>query len=377
LTAVDDIFQSPAALRDLRRALLQHYDDHRRPLPWRREPDPYRILVAEFMLQQTRVETVVPYYERWLRRFPDLLTLADAPPDDVLKAWEGLGYYRRARNLHAAAIAVCERHGGALPRDPETLRGLPGVGEYTAGAVASIAYGVVAPAVDGNVRRVLARLTDEPAPGAARLRELATVLVDPDRPGAFNQALMELGATVCTPRSPSCGRCPLAAWCHAHARGTQEDRPSAPPRRQIPEEQRAVAVLVDSARRVLLVRRPASGLLAGLWEHPSVVVRSPRTAAAAARRLAGALLRAAPPRPARLEPVRHVFSHLRVVYHPFLFRVAGGGGAGWFDPVAQAELTLPVAQQRIAALVAAASSPQTSNDGFGPPPGGVRRGARL
>ena len=195
-----------------RRALLGHFDRSRRALPWRSERTPYRVMVSEFMLQQTRVETVIPYYERWLRRFPGWEALADAGEDEVLRAWTGLGYYRRARNLHRAARVVRERFGGELPKEPAALKRLPGVGEYTAGAVASIAFGRAVPAVDGNVRRVLCRILDVAAPTAGRLREEAARLVDPGRPGDFNEALMELGATVCTPRAPGCGGCPVRGW---------------------------------------------------------------------------------------------------------------------------------------------------------------------
>jgi len=193
-----------------RRALLDHFDRTRRALPWRSERTPYRVMVSEFMLQQTRVETVIPYYERWVRRFPGWDALAGAEEEEVLGEWTGLGYYRRARNLHRTARVVRERFGGALPEDSEALKRLPGVGEYTAGAVSSIAFGRVVPAVDGNVRRVLCRLFDLEAPTASRLREAAAGLVDPERPGDFNEAMMELGATVCTPRSPGCAGCPTS-----------------------------------------------------------------------------------------------------------------------------------------------------------------------
>ncbi|HSM59782.1 MAG TPA: A/G-specific adenine glycosylase, partial [Longimicrobiales bacterium] len=227
---------------DLRGALLDHYDRTRRRLPWRGQTDPYRIWVSEVMLQQTRVDTVIPYYRRWMARFPDVDSLATASEDEVLLAWEGLGYYRRARHLHAGAAWVRDRHDGRVPDSVEELRRIPGVGEYTAGAVASIAFGEPAPAVDGNVRRVLARLFDEPAPTRAWLRDRAGHLVDPGRPGDWNQALMDLGAAVCTPRSPSCGACPVARWCAARAAGTQAERPAPAVRRPVPSGTFASAV---------------------------------------------------------------------------------------------------------------------------------------
>ena len=208
------------SLPALRRALLDHYDRTARDLPWRRETDPYRIWVSEVMLQQTRVETVVGYYGAWMERFPDLDTLAGADADDVMKAWEGLGYYRRARNLHRGAAVVRDSLGGAVPGSYAALRDLPGVGDYTAGAVASIAFGEVVPAVDGNVRRVLARLYDVAEPKPAWLRRTAAEWVDADRPGDWNQALMELGAVVCTPAKPNCDVCPVSSGCAALAAGT-------------------------------------------------------------------------------------------------------------------------------------------------------------
>ena len=197
----------------LRERLLAFYDERKRDLPWRRTRDPYRIWVSEVMLQQTRVDTVIPYYRRWLERFPTVLALADADEEAVLGSWKGLGYYSRARNLHRAAQVVRDGHDGQVPSDPKDLRALPGVGEYTAGAVASIAFDLPEPVVDGNVRRVLARLHDLADPTPAQLRALTTELLDRARPGDFNQGLLELGATVCTPRAPKCGSCPWA-WPH-------------------------------------------------------------------------------------------------------------------------------------------------------------------
>ena len=202
-------------IRSTRGTLLRFYDTRRRALPWRAQPEPYGVWISEVMLQQTRVDAVLPYYRAWMERFPDLATLAGAGVDDVLRAWEGLGYYARARNLHRAALMVRDRFGGELPASAAGLRELPRVGEYTAGAVASIAYGEVVSAVDGNVRRVMARLFDEREPTTSWLRERAGALVDPERPGDFNQALMDLGATVCTARAPVCGVCPLAPDCLA------------------------------------------------------------------------------------------------------------------------------------------------------------------
>lgn len=378
----------PSSGADLARLLLDHFDAHRRAMPWRETSDPYAIWVSEVMLQQTRVDTVIPYYRRWLGRFPTLRDLAEAELDDVLKEWEGLGYYSRARNLHRAARMVRERHDGVVPGEPETLRELPGIGEYTAGAVASIAFGARVPAVDGNVRRVLARLHDLEAPGPAELRRRAAALVPAERPGDFNQALMELGATVCTPRSPDCGACPWADHCRARRLGVQEQRPRPPGKKRIPEEFVHTVMLLRFGGaggngegggrggledpRVLLVRRPEDGLLGGLWEFPGI------GASPAVRDLV-----AAGERVATLSPVRHTFSHKRVEYRPQVLRLDGragrdpapvGGAAGddqgtetgtetppgpearradlaWVEPRAVRGYALPVAQQKLAALL--------------------------
>lgn len=333
----------PHLIDALRRDLLAFYDARARDLPWRRTDDPYAIWVSEIMLQQTRVETVIPYFERWMERFPDVAALAAADEGDVLKAWEGLGYYRRARNLHRAAARVREGPDGALPTTARELRRLPGVGAYTAGAVASIAFGEAVPAVDGNVRRVLARLFDLAAPAARELESLAGALVDDRRPGDFNQALMELGATVCTPRSPSCPGCPVRAHCLARRRGTVAERPVATPRRPVPREVCDVVVVRAAPSGLLLMRRrPDEGLLAGLWEFPD--------AAAVEGELEVPLDGHVP-----LDPVEHAFSHLRVTYRPVVVtlddatRPSVAAPYRWVDEGDRAELALPVAMQRILA----------------------------
>jgi A/G-specific adenine glycosylase len=331
----------------LRGALLAFYDARRRPLPWR-GAGAYGVWVSEVMLQQTRVDAVIPYYERWLQRFPTLDALADAPLDDVLAAWQGLGYYARARNLHRAAAVVRERHGGELPADPAALRALPGVGDYTAGALASIVHGLPEPAVDGNVRRVLSRLLDVAAATAAPLRAAAAALVPAERPGDFNQALMELGAAVCTPRSPRCGECPVAALCRARARGTVALRPGRRPRREVPHEAVACVALLSGDGRLLLRRRPVEGLLGGLWELPPEPLPAPLAALVAD----GALVPLG-----TLPEVRHAFSHRRVTYRARAFRLAGTAPAGlapapdtaWVGRHALERYALPVAQQKLAA----------------------------
>jgi A/G-specific adenine glycosylase len=265
----------PARRAALGRRLLDWYDAGHRALPWRfpqRAADPYRVWVAEVLLQQTQVRAAIPYYERFVARFPTLEALAAAREDEVLALWAGLGYYARGRNLHAAAREALARHGG-LPASVEQLRALPGFGPYTAGAVASIAFAIPTPAVDGNVTRVLARLffiAGDPAAARtrARLAALAAALVDPDRPGDLNQALMELGATVCGKPAPDCARCPVAPLCAAREAGRERE---VPPARRRPARRPLVlgCAIVRRGSALLLVRRPAPGLFGGLWAPPS------------------------------------------------------------------------------------------------------------
>ncbi len=254
----------------LRRPLLAWYRRHRRDLPWRRTSDPYAIWVSEVMLQQTTVRAVQPYYEAFLARFPDVHALAEAPEQDVLALWSGLGYYHRARNLHRGARHVVGRHGGAFPRTLEAALAVPGVGLYTASAILSIAYGAALPVVDGNVRRVLARahaLRGKKWVRDAPYYNLAEELLDRDSPGDWNQALMELGATVCLPRRPACPACPWRDDCRARAAGIQEDLPESR-RRRAPVDVTVAAVVVERRGRVLLVRRSEGRLMGRFWEVP-------------------------------------------------------------------------------------------------------------
>ena len=285
-----------AAARDLRSALLHWFDQHRRDLPWRRSRDPYAIWVSEVMLQQTQVSTVIPYWRRFIERFPSAAALAGAELPDVLALWRGLGYYARARNLHRAAREIAARHGGVLPSTARELLALPGFGRYTAGAVASIAFGEAAPLVDGNVARVLARVFEvEGTPGdrarEQRLWALAAELVNGARPGDFNQALMELGATICRSSEPSCPSCPIQAHCGALAAGRVRELP--PPR--IRPAKRPLRMAVGVWRRgeaILLARRAERGLFGGLWELPAVEVSAEgdrREVARAFRPLFGAV----------------------------------------------------------------------------------------
>ena len=319
---------APDRARRLRARLLAWYDANRRDLPWRHSRDPYAIWVSETMLQQTRVETVIPYWERFLERFPDVHALADAKQEDVYAEWAGLGYYSRARNLHAAAKAIVEGHGGSLPDDVDGLRALPGIGRYTAGAVASIAFDRPAAIVDGNVKRVLARLQgiredigDRPV--EERIWSDAGALVRGERPGDLNQALMELGATVCTPRSPDCGACPWSRSCEARQSGAPEALP-VKARRTAVKKVRGVAVWLERGGRVLAVKREAGGLLGGLWELPGGDLGRGEEPADGARRLLAESLGL---RATHLESagrVGHVFTHRSLTLHLLRGRAAPG-----------------------------------------------------
>jgi A/G-specific adenine glycosylase len=308
--------------------LLAWYRRSHRDLPWRRTTDAYRIWVSEVMLQQTQVATVIPFYQRFVGRFPDLVSLARAPLDDVLKMWEGLGYYARARNLHAAARQVVDRFASVVPADAQEFRTLPGVGEYIGAAVPSIAFGVPVVVVDGNVKRVIARLfafgesVDRPA-GTREIRRLADSLLDRACPGDFNQALMELGAMVCRPAGPLCAECPVADACAARAGGNPEDFPRRDPRRAVPVQRIAVGVVRRNGR-VLITRRAESGMLGGLWEFPGGKIGPGESAEEACRREIREEVNLDVEVGERVARVKHAYTHLRVEIDVFECRYAGG-----------------------------------------------------
>lgn len=259
--------------RDVSVRLLNWYEENKRDLPWRRQRDPYAIWVSEVMLQQTRVETVIPYWERFLQLFPTIGALANAPEPDILKAWEGLGYYSRVRNLQKAAKAVQETHHGVVPDTLDEMLALPGVGPYTAGAVLSIAYDRDVPAVDGNVFRVLSRIflieEDIMKPKTRKIFEdLAAFLIPEGRAASFNQGLMELGATVCIPKYPRCTICPVREQCIGYAEGVAEELPVKEKKKPPRPVDMTAAIVRDEQGRVLIRRRPETGLLANLWEFP-------------------------------------------------------------------------------------------------------------
>jgi len=306
----------------LQKRLLAWYRLNKRDLPWRKTGDPYRILVSEIMLQQTQVVTVIPYYRRFIKTFPTISSLARTPLQKVLKLWEGLGYYSRARNLHRAAQAIRDQWKGRVPATIEGLSSLPGIGRYTAGAVGSIAFGVRAPILDGNVRRVLCRIfaiRNDPrqADVQNRLWGLAGEILPKQHVGDFNQALMELGATICLPRRPSCPLCPVRESCRAHQAGIQDRIPVRIVKKTAPHHSVLVA-LIQNGRGLLIGPRPEDGLLAGLWSFPEMKMqeRTPlRRIEKAIDKRFGLKTRLLRP----LDPVAHTFSHKKITYHPYLF----------------------------------------------------------
>ncbi len=299
--------------------LLAWYAVNKRPLPWRRTRDPYRIWISEVLLQQTRVETATAYYRRFIRRFPRLPDLADAPLEPVLQVWQGLGYYGRCRNLHRASRLIRDRFHGRIPRDPDTLMELPGIGPYTAAAVASIAFNRDIFTIDGNVKRVLARLyairRDPELPAVRkRMEEIGRRLLPPGKARDFNQAVMELGALVCKPGTPDCERCPAGHGCRAREKGLTGRLPVRPPRARVPVRKRVVAA-VRNRGRFYFVRRPPEGLLGGLWEMPGLNLEDRESLEQGLRRLCSSLGREmvlrGPETPAPHLSVRHTYSHFQ------------------------------------------------------------------
>ncbi len=299
--------------------LLRWYKLNARTLPWRGHADPYAVWVSEIMLQQTRVDTVIPYFEKWMTRFPTVESLAQASEQDVLNLWEGLGYYSRARNLHKAARLVAEKFDGQLPHTVDALRMLPGIGRYTAGAIASMAFGLDEPVLDGNLRRVYARLfnIDSPADspqGEKLFWSIASENLPKGKAGDYNQALMDLGATICTPQNPRCLICPLMGECAAQKLGLQELRPVLKAKASVPQYVQ-VAAVIERRGRVLLAKRPSRGLLGGLWEFPNARVtgdpaRMLKKAIRGATRLT---VRAE----AELGVIQHAYTHFKITVHAY------------------------------------------------------------
>ncbi len=307
--------------------LLDWYQTQARSLPWRDQQEPYPVWVSEVMLQQTRVESVIPYYERWMKRFPTIDTLARASQQEVLSEWEGLGYYSRARNLHRAAQIVSSEYEGQLPQDVNQLLLLPGIGRYTAGAIASIAFGKDEPVLDGNVRRVLARVFDvrEPARstiGEKCLWQLAEEILPPGKAGDYNQALMELGALICTPRQPRCEACPLGSICLAYSSGVQEERPVKQSKPPLPHHVVSSAI-IQKNQRVLIAQRPPDGLLGGMWEFPGGKVEPGEDLVMGLKREIceelGVDIEVGSP----IGIYQHAYTHFRITLHAYLCELNG------------------------------------------------------
>ncbi|MCH8157887.1 MAG: A/G-specific adenine glycosylase [Nitrospinae bacterium] len=313
-------------MQSIRKKLLAWYDKTKRDLPWRKTSDPYRIWVSEIMLQQTQVKTVLPYYGRWMKAFPTVEKLASASERKVLKLWEGLGYYSRARNLKKAAGIVAREMNGRVPNTVEGLLSLPGIGKYTAGAIASIAFGLRAPVLDGNVKRVLSRLFRLNTNGSAsekRLWQAAEDLLPEKRTGDFNQSLMELGATVCTPKSPDCSQCPLRASCTANIKGDVELFP--PAKRRVPAKKIEVsAAVILKNGKVYIQQRAKDGLMGGLWEFPGGKREKGETPEECLKREIREELGIGVTLLKKIMTVKHSYTQFRVTLHVFHCRLNTG-----------------------------------------------------
>ncbi|MFZ7126267.1 MAG: A/G-specific adenine glycosylase [Desulfobacterales bacterium] len=354
---------SPDEIRRFRLELISWYDKARRRLPWRESADPYRIWVSEVMLQQTQVRTVIPYYERFIRRFPSIAEMAAADLEEVLKQWEGLGYYGRARNLHKAARRLVQQGDSRVPEDPDRFRKLPGVGPYIGRAVLSIAFGRPLAVVDGNVKRVLSRLLLMKAPvnlpaSDAQFQKAADRLLDPENPGIYNQAMMELGALICGPRAPRCGECPVRCWCRAGKSGSTAMYPVRVGRKAVPEIQTVTAAIYRRGR-ILVTRRPESGLLGGLWELPGGPREERETPEASCARLVKAATGLSPSIEKNLGTIRHAYTHFRVVATVIVCRspkgrvtLDGPTDFRWIHPDAAGDLPFPALQRKVLARLA-------------------------
>ena len=323
-----DSSSSPPQVDRIAPVILDWYDRHARRLPWRDQPTPYRVWISEIMLQQTRVETVLPYFERWMQRFPTLQALAEASEQDVLKAWEGLGYYSRARNLYRAARLVMEQYNGRIPGEREQLEKLPGIGRYTAGAIASIAFGKDEPALDANIRRVLARVFNVTVParspeGERLLWQFAGATLPAGRAGDYNQAIMDLGSSICTPRAPACLICPINVFCEAFRLGVQEQRPVLDAKPAVPHYT-VTAAVIHHDEDILIARRPENGLLGGLWEFPGGKLEPGESLPEGLRREIMEELGVPVTVGEPFGVYRHGYTHFKVTLHAFHCRIEAG-----------------------------------------------------
>ncbi len=339
--------------------LLNWFDTHRRPMPWRLDSDPYRIWVSEVMLQQTQVDTVIPYYERFMLRFPSLKHLADSELDELLRLWQGLGYYQRARNLHRAARVLVSQHNGEIPRELGAFLKLPGVGEYIAAAVLSIAFNSALAVLDGNVIRVASRywgIDELPVNSRQKqfFRQRLLLEMPRERCGDFNQAMMELGALVCRSRGWSCGVCPLSENCFAREQACVADFPGARVRRKRPRYVVALAVICDDEKRILIQKRKEEGHLGGLWEFPGGKAREGETPLQALVRECQEELGCDFMSDVALKPFLHVYSHFEIEIHAFTGGIFPntpkpliGQPLYWMNPAERYRFAFPAANQRI------------------------------
>jgi A/G-specific adenine glycosylase len=353
----------------VRRRLLTWFDRNRRDLPWRRSRDPYHIWISEIMLQQTQVATVIPYFQRFLAAFPTVHALAAADEQQVLRLWEGLGYYRRARSLHQAARQLVANHDGHLPDDPDIWRDLPGIGRYTLGAILSQAFDRRLPILEANSLRVLCRLfaiREAPRENATqkRLWDLAAAILPTQRVGDFNQAMMELGALVCTTTEPACGHCPFEGRCEAARQGIQHQLPLQAYVKET-EKVREVAVIVHRGAKVLVAQRPDQGRWANLWEFPHDAVRPSETHEAAALRMLQELTSLSTDLGAELTTLTHVVTRFHItlvclegVYRAGRFRSAHYREGRWLQPTQLAEVPFSAPQRRLAQLLVTTQQPR-------------------
>lgn len=363
----EEIIRVRQAVRD---QLLPWFRRHQRKLPWRSRRTPYRVWISELMLQQTRVETVVGYYRRWMTRFPSLRALAEAPLQDVLKHWEGLGYYARARNAHRAAREIRANHGGRFPRSVAALQALPGIGPYTAAAIGSLSMGLPAAVVDGNVIRVLSRvygLAEDVRRASAqrRLSHWARGHLPEGPPGEVNEAFMELGALLCTPRAPACPTCPLRTVCRAAKRGAPEAYPVKAAQKAVPHMLVGAGIVLDARGRFLLARRPEHKMLGGLWEFPGgrrePGETMPACVARELREELGLAVRVGP----CLAVIRHAFSHFTMDLHAHWARIEKGRPSArecaewtWAELHELAAYPMPKADDRIRNLLRSTPAPR-------------------
>ncbi|MEN9251909.1 MAG: A/G-specific adenine glycosylase [Thermostichales cyanobacterium HHBFW_bins_127] len=341
----------------LRHTLLHWYAQHQRPLPWRTTRDPYAIWISEVMLQQTQVVKVIPYYQRWLAALPTVVDVAQSSREQILKLWEGLGYYRRARAIHAAAQVILRDYQGHFPRTLPEVMALPGIGRTTAGGILSAAFNLPYPILDGNVRRVLARLVALPLPPAQALGELwalSEALLDPDSPRDFNQALMDLGATLCRPRQPRCHHCPWQDSCCAYNQGQQHEIPMTTPAPPRPHRQIAVGIVFRRDGQVLIAQRPETSMLGGLWEFPGGKVEPGESLAACVERElleeVGIHVQARQ----ELATVEHAYTHFSITLTAYLCRYLSGqiqplqcADVRWIDPQQLKDYPFPMANQKL------------------------------